>query len=67
MRDRNKDRLSPLANKPLFLRVGNTSLWKTLWEKGKVLIMNNVSFSHSVFHPYGETLAIFTHFEIVVC
>ena len=30
-----------------------TSLLKTLWEKEKLLIMSNFSFSHSVFSPFG--------------
>ena len=35
--------------KPLFLRVCRTSLLKTLWEKEKLLVTSNFSFSHSVF------------------
>ena len=30
-----------------------TSLLKTLWEKEKLLVMSNFSFSHSVFYPFG--------------
>ena len=40
---------------------------KTLWEKEKLLIMNNFSFSHSVFYPFRQLSAIFIIFEIVVC
>ena len=40
---------NPFPNKPWFLRVCSTSLLKTLWEKEKLLIMSNFSFSHSVF------------------
>ena len=40
---------NPLPNKPLFLRVCSTSLLKTLWEKEKLLVTSNFSFSHSVF------------------
>ena len=29
--------------------------------------MSNFSFSHSLFHPFGEVSAIFIEFEIVVC
>ena len=32
----------------------STSLLKTLWEKEKLLIMSNFSFSHSVFNPVRE-------------
>ena len=39
----------------------------TLWEKGKLLIMSNFSFSHSGPYPFGEFSAIFITFEIVVC
>ena len=26
--------------------------WKTLWEKGKLLVTSNFSFSHNFFHSY---------------
>ena len=51
----------------LVLHVCSTSLLKTLWEKEKLLITSNFSFSHSVFYPFGELPAIFFKFEIVVC
>ena len=54
-------------NKPRFLHVCSTSLLKTVWEKGKLLIMSNVSFSHGVFYPFGELFVIFIKFKIVVC
>ena len=54
-------------NKPWFLRVCSTSLLKTLWEKEKLLIPSNFSFSHSVFYPFGKLPAIFIEFEIIVC
>ena len=40
---------------------------KTQWEKEKLLITSNFSFSHSVFYPFGELSAIFIRFLIVVC
>ena len=46
-------------NKPWFLCVCSTSLLKTLWEKEKLLIMSNFSFSYSVFYPFWELSAIF--------
>ena len=49
---------NPFPNKPWFLRVCSTSLLKTLWEKVKLFIMSNFSFSHSVFYPLGEHSAI---------
>ena len=58
---------NPFPNKPWLLRVCSTSLLKTLWEKEKLLVTSNFSFSRSVFHPFGELSAIFIKFEIVVC
>ena len=43
---------NPFPNKPWFLRVCSTSLLKTLWEKDKLLVTSNFSFSHSVFYPF---------------
>ena len=59
--------LTPFANKPWFLRVCSTSLLKTLWEKEKLLVTSNFSFSHSVFYPFRELSTIFINFKIVVC
>ena len=42
------------------------AFWKH-WEKEKLLVTSNFSFSHSVFYPFGELSAIFINFEIVVC
>ena len=59
--------LTSFQNNPWFLRVCGTSLSKTLWEKQKLLVTSNFSFSHSVFYPFGEHSAIFIKHEIVVC
>ena len=59
--------VNPFPNKPWFLRVCSVSLLKTLWEKEKMLVTSNFSFSHSVFYPFQELSAIFIKFEIVVC
>ena len=40
---------NPFPNKPWFLRVCSKSLLKTLWEKEKLLVTSNFSFSHRVF------------------
>ena len=53
--------------KPCFSCVCITSLLKTLWEKEKLLVTSNFSFSHSVFYLFVELSAIFIKFEIVVC
>ena len=60
-------KVNPFPNKPWFLRVCSTSLLKTLWEKEKLLVTSNFSFSHSVFYPFEEVSAIFIKFVIVVC
>ena len=59
--------IDPFPNKPWFLHVCSTSLLKTPWEKEKLLVTSNFSFSHSVFYPFEEVSAIFIKSEIVVC
>ena len=49
----NMYKMNPFPNKPWFLCACSTSLLKTLWEKKKLLIMSNFSFSHCVFYPFG--------------
>ena len=51
--------LNPFPNKPWFLRVCSTSLWKTLREKEKLLVTSNFSFSRC-FLPVSKT---FCHFH----
>ena len=58
--------IHPVTNKPIFSRVPNTSLLKTLWEKEKLFITSNFSFSHSIVYAFGELSARFVEFEIVV-
>ena len=48
-------------------KVARTSLLKTLWEKEKLLVRSNFSFSQSVFYLFEEESSIFVKFEIVVC
>ena len=55
---------NPFPNKPRFLRVCNTSLLKTLWEKEKMLVTSNFSFSHGVFYPFSELPAIFIKLKL---
>ena len=45
--------INPFPNKPWFSHVCSTSLLKTLWEKEKLLVTSNFTFSHSVFYPFG--------------
>ena len=56
--------INPFPNKPWFLPVCSTSFLKTLWEKEKLLMMSNFSFSHSVFYPFGELSAIFIKLKL---
>ena len=58
---------NPFPNKPWFSRVYSSGLLKTLWEKEKLLVKSNFSFSHSVFYPFERLSSIFIKFEIVVC
>ena len=58
---------NPFPNKPWFLRVCSKSLLKTLWEKEKLLVTSNFSFSHNVFYPFWQRSAIFSKSKIVVC
>ena len=51
---------NPFPKKPWFVRVCITSLTKTLWEKEKLLVTSNFSFSHSVF---SYILRTFCHFH----
>ena len=37
-----------------------------MWEKEKLLVTSNFSFSHYVFYLFEELSAIFINFEIVV-
>ena len=40
---------------------------KILWEKEKLLVTSNFSFSNSVFFPFGELSVTFITVKIVVC
>ena len=59
--------LNPLPHNDTFWRLWETSLLKTQWEKEKLLVTSNFSFSHSVFYPFRQLSSIFVKFEIVVC
>ena len=61
-------RVNLFPNKPWFLGVSSTSLLKALWEKEKLLVTSNFSFSHSVFfYLFGEHSVVFIKFEIFDC
>ena len=58
---------NPFPNKPWFLRVSRTSLLKTLWEKEKLLVTSNISFSHNVFYSIKAINHLFGNIQFVVC
>ena len=58
--------LNPFPNKHWFLHDCSTSLLKTLWEKEKLLVTSNFSFSHNIFYPLGEVPQFFMKFKTVV-
>ena len=51
-------------NKPWFLLVCCASLLKTLWEKEKLLVTSNFSFSHSVFCPIENFLSFSSNLKL---
>ena len=59
--------LNPFPHDDTFWCPWETSLLKTLWEKEKLLIMSNFSFTPSVFYPFRELSGIFIKFKIVLC
>ena len=58
-------RLNPFPHNDNFWHLWETSLLKTLWEKEKLLVTSNFSFSHSVFYLFGKLSSILVKFEIV--
>ena len=54
---------NPLPKTPGFYCLQYKSFGNTAWKKEKLLVLNNFSFSHSVFYPFGECSAIFIKFE----
>ena len=59
----------PKENPGFHVLASSTSLLNTLWQKDKLLVRSNFSFSYSVFYSFRELSAIFffIKFEIVVC
>ena len=52
-------KINPFPSKPWFLCICSIHLLKTLWEKEKLLVTSNFSFSLSILHPFGKLSAIF--------
>ena len=59
--------VNPFPHNDTFWCPWETSILKTLWEKEKLLVMSNFSFTHSVFYLFRELSAIFIKFKNVVC
>ena len=57
--------LNPFPNKPWFLRFCSTSLLKTLWEKEKLLLTSNFSFSHTVFYSFKTFLPFSSNLKLL--
>ena len=57
---------NPFITSPGFY-VSAVQVVRKHWEKEKLLVTSNFSFSQSVFNPSGELLAIVIKFKIVVC
>ena len=57
--------VNPFPHNDTFWRLLERSLLKTLWEKEKLLVTSNFSFTHIVFYPFKELSAIFIKFKIV--
>ena len=49
---------NPFPIKPWFLPVCSIRLLKTLWEKEKLLVTSNFSFSHSIFYQFRKLSTI---------
>ena len=58
--------LNPFPNNDTFWCPRERSLLKTLWEKEKLLVTSNFSFTHCVFYLLKDLSAIFIKFKIVV-
>ena len=58
---------NPFPHNDTFWHPWETSLLKTQWEKEKLLVTSNFSFSHSVFNPFEELYPIFVKLKIDVC
>ena len=60
-------KVNPFPNKPWVLCVCNRRVLKTLWEKEKLLVTSNFSFSHNVFYRFGKLSGILIKLYIVIC
>ena len=52
---------------PCFFRVCGANLLKTLWEKEKLLVTSNFSFSYGVIYSFEYISGIYVNIKIVIC
>ena len=64
---RSYESLNPFQTSPAFYVSQYKSVSKALWEKEKLLVTSNFSFSYSVFNPFGELSGNYMKFTIAVC
>ena len=57
--------LNPLLHRYSFWPINNRQLLKTLWEKEKLLVTSNFSFSHNVFYSIRYCIPFFHILDIV--
>ena len=60
-------KVNPFPHNDTFWRPWETSFLKTLWEKDKLLVTSNFSFTHSVFYQFRKLSVIYIKLKIVVC
>ena len=63
----NLDQFNPFPHNNTFRSPWETSLLKTRWEKEKLLVTSNFSFTHSVFYLFRDLSEVFIKFKIVIC
>ena len=63
----NRNELTLSQTSPGFYMSALELFLKILWEKEKLLVTSNFSFSNSVFFPFGELSVTFITVKIVVC
>ena len=59
--------VNPLPCNAAFWLTKDMQLWKTVWEKEKLLVTINFSFSHTVFYPMGHLFFVSNALSNVVC
>ena len=58
--------VNPLLHKYSFWLINNRQLLKILWEKKKLLVTSNFSFSHNVVFPQSDNCTSFVHISGII-